>query len=42
MGWLEKEEFKFGFIKLIDMVFFVIVYEKGFFEDEGLYVILEV
>lgn len=42
IGWLEKEELKFGFIKLIDMVFLVIVYEKGYFEDEGLYVILEV
>lgn len=39
---LEKEDLKFGFIKFIDMVFFVIVYEKGYFEDEGLYVILEV
>lgn len=38
---LEKEELKFGFIKLTDCAPLVIAYEKGFFEDEGLYVTLE-
>lgn len=38
---LEKEELKFGFIKLTDMVPLAIAYEKGFFEDEGLFVTLE-
>jgi len=38
---LEKEELKFGFIKLTDMAPLAIAYEKGFFEDEGLYVNLE-
>ena len=38
---LEKEELKLGFIKLTDMVPLAIAYEKGFFEDEGLYVTLE-
>jgi len=38
---LEKEELKFGFIKLTDMVPLAIAYEKGYFEDEGLYVTLE-
>lgn len=38
---LEKEELKFGFIKLTDMAPLAIAYEKGFFEDEGLYVTLE-
>src|SRR5687767_14451243 len=37
----EKEELKLGFIKLTDMVPLAIAYEKGFFEDEGLYVTLE-
>jgi nitrate/nitrite transport system substrate-binding protein len=37
----EKEDLKFGFIKLTDMVPLAIAYEKGFFEDEGLYVTLE-
>ncbi|MDX2465369.1 MAG: CmpA/NrtA family ABC transporter substrate-binding protein [Porticoccus sp.] len=40
-GGLEKEELKFGFIKLTDMAPLAIAYEKGFFEDEGLYVTLE-
>ena len=40
-GKLEKEELKFGFIKLTDMAPLAIAYEKGFFEDEGLYVTLE-
>jgi len=38
---LEKDELKFGFIKLTDMAPLAIAYEKGFFEDEGLYVTLE-
>ena len=41
VGWPEKEELKFGFIKLTDMAPLAIAYEKGFFEDEGLYVELE-
>ncbi len=40
-GKLEKEELKFGFIKLTDMAPLAIAYEKGFFEDEGLFVTLE-
>jgi nitrate/nitrite transport system substrate-binding protein len=38
---LEKEDLKFGFIKLTDMVPLAIAKEQGFFEDEGLYVELE-
>lgn len=38
---VEKDELIFGFIKLIDMVLFVVVYEFGYFEDEGLFVMLE-
>ena len=38
---LEKEDLKFGFIKLTDMAPLAIAYEKGYFEDEGLYVSLE-
>ena len=37
----EKDELKLGFIKLTDMAPLAIAYEKGFFEDEGLYVTLE-
>ncbi len=37
----EKEELKFGFIKLTDMAPLAIAYEKQYFEDEGLYVTLE-
>lgn len=37
----EKEALKFGFIKLTDCAPLVIAYEKGFFEDEGLFVTLE-
>ena len=37
----EKPDLKFGFIKLTDMVPLAIAYEKGYFEDEGLYVTLE-
>jgi nitrate/nitrite transport system substrate-binding protein len=40
-GELEKEDLKFGFIKLTDMAPLAVAYEKGFFEDEGLYVTLE-
>ena len=40
-GALEKEDLKFGFIKLTDMAPLAIAYEKGYFEDEGLYVTLE-
>ena len=36
-----KDELKFGFIKLTDMAPLAIAYEKGYFEDEGLYVTLE-
>ena len=38
---LEKEDIKLGFIKLTDMAPLAIAYEKGFFEDEGLFVTLE-
>jgi len=38
---LEKEELKFGFIKLTDMAPIAIAKELGFFEDEGLYVTTE-
>lgn len=41
LGWPEKEELTFGFIKLTDMAPIAIAYEKGFFEDEGLYVTIE-
>lgn len=39
--WAEKEELKFGFIKLTDMAPLAVAYEKGYFEEEGLYVTLE-
>lgn len=38
---LEKDELKFGFIKLTDMAPLAVAYEKGYFEDEGLSVTLE-
>ena len=38
---LEKDELTFGFIKLTDCAPLVIAKEKGFFEDEGLYVTLQ-
>jgi nitrate/nitrite transport system substrate-binding protein len=38
---LETEQLKLGFIKLTDMAPLAIAYEKGYFEDEGLYVTLE-
>lgn len=41
LGYPEKEELKFGFIKLTDMAPLAIAYEKGYFEEEGLYVTLE-
>ncbi len=41
LGEPEKADLKFGFIKLTDMAPLAIAYEKGFFEDEGLYVQLE-
>ncbi|MBI1425448.1 MAG: nitrate ABC transporter substrate-binding protein [Gammaproteobacteria bacterium] len=41
VGKPEKEELKFGFIKLTDMAPLAVAYEKGYFEDEGLYVTLE-
>ena len=41
--WLdvEKDELKFGFIKLTDMAPLAVAYENGYFEDEGLFVTLE-
>ncbi|MDP5029591.1 MAG: ABC transporter substrate-binding protein [Paraglaciecola sp.] len=41
LAWPEKEELKFGFIKLTDMAPLAVAYEKGYFEEEGLYVTLE-
>jgi nitrate/nitrite transport system substrate-binding protein len=41
VGPAEKDELKFGFIKLTDMAPIAIAYEKGYFEDEGLYVTVE-
>jgi nitrate/nitrite transport system substrate-binding protein len=38
---VEKPQLKLGFIKLTDMVPLAIAYEKGYFEDEGLFVTLE-
>ncbi|MCD2450955.1 ABC transporter substrate-binding protein [Methylicorpusculum oleiharenae] len=38
---IEKEDLKFGFIKLTDMAPLAIAYEKGFFEEEGLFVQIE-
>ena len=38
---VEKEDLKFGFIKLTDMAPIAIAKEKGFFEDEGLFVAVE-
>ncbi|MEO5339908.1 MAG: ABC transporter substrate-binding protein [Magnetococcus sp. MYC-9] len=37
----EKESLKLGFIKLTDMAPMAVAYEKGYFEEEGLYVTLE-
>ena len=41
IGAPEKEELTLGFIKLTDMAPIAIAYEKGYFEDEGLYVTVE-
>ncbi len=41
IGPPEKEDLKFGFIKLTDMAPIAIAYEKGYFEDEGLFVTIE-
>ena len=38
---VEKDELKFGFIKLTDMAPLAVAKELGFFEDEGLFVTLE-
>lgn len=38
---VEKDELTLGFIKLTDMAPLAIAYEKGYFEDEGLFVTLE-
>ena len=38
---VEKDELKFGFIKLTDMAPLAVAYENGYFEDEGLFVTLE-
>jgi len=38
---LEKENLKFGFIKLTDMAPLAVAFEKGYFEEEGLSVQLE-
>ncbi len=40
-NWPEKQALTFGFIKLTDMAPLAVAYEKGFFEEEGLYVTLE-
>ncbi|GIU50137.1 nitrate ABC transporter substrate-binding protein [Shewanella sp. KT0246] len=41
VGFPEKEELTFGFIKLTDMAPIAIAYENGYFEEEGLYVTIE-
>jgi nitrate/nitrite transport system substrate-binding protein len=41
LGPPEKDELRLGFIKLTDMAPLAIAYEKGYFEDEGLFVTLE-
>ena len=41
LGPSEKEDLKFGFIKLTDMVPLAVAYELGYFDDEGLSVQLE-
>ncbi len=38
---VEKDELKFGFIKLTDMAPLAVAKELGYFEDEGLFVTLE-
>ncbi len=41
VGPAEKPQLTIGFIKLTDMAPLAIAYEKGFFEDEGLFVSLQ-
>jgi nitrate/nitrite transport system substrate-binding protein len=41
LGFPEKEELTFGFIKLTDMAPIAVAYENGYFEEEGLYVKIE-
>lgn len=41
IGYPEKQQLTFGFIKLTDMAPLAIAYEKGYFEDEGLFVTLK-
>ncbi len=41
VGWPEKDDLRFGFIKLTDMVPLAVAYERGYFMDEGLFVELE-
>lgn len=41
VGEPEKETLRLGFIKLTDMAPLAVAYERGYFEDEGLYVTLE-
>lgn len=41
VGAPEKESVRLGFIKLTDMAPLAVAYERGYFEDEGLYVTLE-
>ena len=41
VGEPEKDELRFGFIKLTDMAPIAVAYENGYFEDEGLYVTIE-
>ena len=38
---VEKDTLKLGFIKLTDMAPLAVAYEKGYFEEEGLFVTLE-
>ena len=41
LGPAERSELVFGFIKLTDMAPLAVAYEKGYFEEEGLDVLLE-
>ncbi|MDA1060557.1 MAG: CmpA/NrtA family ABC transporter substrate-binding protein [bacterium] len=41
IGPPEKEELTFGFIKLTDMAPIAVAYEKGYFQEEGLFVKVE-
>lgn len=41
IGFPEKEDLTFGFIKLTDMAPIAIAFENGYFEDEGLFVTIE-